>query len=198
MARRGWRAWGETTDPVWHDLLLHRDFYPALGRRIGRKTRQAVGQDCQQGEVSASSACSHHQTMRTTFLVLPPPPHCSLIDTFLTCFYTKALPANTHKYTPLLSFQSPLKIPFIANVVQYKAGEDLWFAFSETERSSSKKNPMFFWGCDHLFSGAGMGPTEKEPALWWYANTNKNPYAIALLNAGNFCHFYKSVVFYQH
>lgn len=63
--------------------------------------------------MSASSACSHEQTIRTSFFVLSSPPPFILVNTFLTYLYTEALPANTHKATSLLSFPSPLKISFI-------------------------------------------------------------------------------------
>lgn len=38
-------VWGEKLDPVLHDLLLIRDFCPALVWMTVRNTRQAVGQD---------------------------------------------------------------------------------------------------------------------------------------------------------
>lgn len=104
-----------------------------------------------------------------TFLVLPTPPHCILIDTFLACFYSKALPANTLKHIPLLCFQSPLTIPFTANPVQHKAAGGLWICLS-WDRVLPKWESNIFWRA--VIISSGTDPTEEEAALWsWTIQT---------------------------
>lgn len=121
--------------------------------------------------MSPTGAWSCDQARRNTFLVLPISPHCILIDTFLTCFYSKALPANTLKHTPLLSFQCPLKNPLYCKSCSVQS---CWRPVNLPllRQSITKVRIQYFSeDCDHLF---WHRPHRERACSVITNNTNKN------------------------
>lgn len=109
--RKGWCAWGETTDPVWHHLLLQRDFYAALVRMTGKTTRQAVGQDVSTRR-SVSPRCLLPGPDYENHLPCPPPTsplHFSWYLPYLLLY--KSTPCkHTQVYTATI-FSVPFRDP---------------------------------------------------------------------------------------
>lgn len=191
-----WCAWGETTDPVWHVLLLNRDFYPVLVRMLGRKTRQAVGQNVSTRNVSQQ--CLLPWSDYENHLPHPPPTSPLHFNRYLPylLLYKSTPCKHTQIYTTTIfsvTFKDPLYCK-CCSVQSWWRPVNLLLLRQSTPKARIQ---CCFGGCDRLFLCAGMGPTDKEPALWSYTNINKNQCAVTLLNASNFCYFYKSVIFYQ-
>lgn len=156
VALQGWCEWRNGSSLA-RSSFEHTLFSPL------RNTRQAVGQD------QSKSVSQLRLVLWPGYeehLCPPQPPHCILIDTFPTCFYSKALSANTPNHTPLLGFQSPLKIPFTANPALYKvAGGLSWQSITEV------RIQYFLEDCDHLF---WFRPHRERACSVIINNTNKN------------------------
>lgn len=178
VALQGWCQWRNGSSLA-RSSFEHTLFSPL------RNTRQAVGQDQSK---SVSQLCLVLWPGYEEHLCPPQPPHCILIDTFPTCFYSKALSANTPNHTPLLGFQSPLKIPFYCKSCFVQS---CWRPLL-TEYYQSE-NPIFFGG---LWSSLLVQAPQRKSLLCDHKQYKQKQPAVTLLNASNFCYFYKSV-FYQ-